>query len=102
MFDRSSNTPNLENVYGLMRLEMSDRSKKKKLFVLVIFRSYYWYNHILVRLGLFVVIVVNLSLVLLEEPAVHSLAVPYWVKNYIGFNGRQAFRRIQGLEKNVY
>ena len=29
MFDRSSNTPNLENVYGLMRLEMSDRSKKK-------------------------------------------------------------------------
>ena len=54
------------------------------------------------RLGLFVVIVVNLSLVLLEEPAVHSLAVPYWVKNYIGFNGRQAFRKIQGLEKNVY
>lgn len=32
MFDRSSNTPNLENVYGLMRLEMSDRSKKKKTF----------------------------------------------------------------------
>ena len=29
MFDRSSNAPNLENVYGLMRLEMSDRSKKK-------------------------------------------------------------------------
>ena len=32
MFDRSSNTPNLENVYGLMRLEMSDGSKKKKTF----------------------------------------------------------------------
>lgn len=33
MFDRSSNTPNLENVYGLMRLEMSDGSKKKKNFL---------------------------------------------------------------------
>lgn len=31
MFDRSSNTPNLENVYGLTKLEMSDRSKKNFL-----------------------------------------------------------------------
>ena len=73
-----------------------------KLFVLVICRSYHWYNHILVRLGLFVVIVVNLALVLLEEPAVPSLAVPYWVRNYIDFNRRLVFRKIQGLEKNTY
>ena len=40
---------------------------------------YYWYNHKGVRLVLFVLIWINLSLALFEDPAVPGLALPYWV-----------------------
>lgn len=42
-------------------------------------RMYYWYNHKGVRLALFLVIWINLSLVFFEEPAVDGVALPYWI-----------------------